>query len=430
MRLMCELNVDRFCEMPCSSPMSANTASRNGTSAPAAAGTGTPDRAISASNPTVFKRHRLPARVRPGHHQHPVRVRERHVERHDARLAAPQQQRVAGVAQPQHAVRRDGGHREAVVRDEARARERQVELGEPQDRELDVAPAAIQALADVRENDLDLARLGGLRVRQPVGRVDDDGGLDEQGLAGLAAVVQHAGDAAALVGADLEHGPAVPPRGLGRHERLAHRVVVQERLHGVPDAELGGLDLLADLPELPRGGVQHLAAVVEHRVELVREVVHGGEAPRQPLQRRTAAREPSLAALRGAQEALQVGELLGLGQALPLEEVLRPRAHLDDAPDRGRLARAQEVGELHHARVRLARRVGARVRGRGPPPRCARAACRAARSTGRARLGTRAGRGRSAAWEGTWDSARIQRATGQRSPRAPRIAARHDRIEP
>ena len=57
---MCELNVDSDCSIDCSSPMSANTASKTGRRLSFSAGTGIPACAINASRPTVLMATVLP----------------------------------------------------------------------------------------------------------------------------------------------------------------------------------------------------------------------------------------------------------------------------------------------------------------------------------------------------------------------------------
>ena len=57
---ICELNVDSDCSIDCSSPMSANTASKTGRRLSLSAGTGIPACAISASRPTVLRATVLP----------------------------------------------------------------------------------------------------------------------------------------------------------------------------------------------------------------------------------------------------------------------------------------------------------------------------------------------------------------------------------
>jgi hypothetical protein len=81
--------------------------------------------------------------------------------------------------------------------------------------------------------------------------------------------------------------------------------------------------------ELRRRRVEHFAAVVDQQLQFADQVREVGHPSREPLQRRGRGREPDPAALRGAQQPLQVGQVLGLQHVFPIEECTEPGPHVD-----------------------------------------------------------------------------------------------------
>ncbi len=110
------------------------------------------------------------------------------------------------------------------------------------------------------------------------------------------------------------------------------------------------VDLAPDRAQLLRRRIEHLAAVVDQLFEFVDEVFELGHSGRLRGQRCRLARQPAPAALGGAQQAFEVGEIPGLHDVFAGEEARQPRPHLDRARERQTLVVGETPGQRRHCR--------------------------------------------------------------------------------
>ena len=133
------------------------------------------------------------------------------------------------------------------------------------------------------QDPLRLLALRARGLRLPVAQLGDLERLDEERLARIGGVVDDARHAAARAHLDGEHRPAAALRDEVLLEVLADAALAHELLEPVGDALTAGAELAAQLPQLRRGVVLEVGAVLLDRAvdrlgeRLQRRVDRGGE---------------------------------------------------------------------------------------------------------------------------------------------------------
>lgn len=167
--------------------------------------------------------------------------------------------------------------------------------------------------------------------------------------------MQDAGHAVAVLLLDLQHRPPVTPSRLWGLQVTAQVRLAEHMLNCCVDTRSRRLNLTADFRQLPRGRVEHLAAVIDRVLKFFDQILEIRRRGGHLLQSPPSCTQPLAGAFCRAQHSLEVRQILGLQLMLAVAEPREPGSNLDCSRDRERLPTAQTVREIRHGAQPLTR---------------------------------------------------------------------------